>query len=63
VIKDTQRLVEFKELSQILGRSENSLRYHFRMGRFTATAKFGRSYSFDPDEVLKQLQRGIKRVR
>ncbi len=59
----TQRLVGFKELSQILGRSENSLRYHFRMGRFIAAARFGRSYSFDPNEVLKQLQRGIKQPR
>lgn len=53
-----KKLVRLKELSFILGRSESSLRYHFRLGRFKPAAKLGRSYSFDPEEVLKQLRRG-----
>lgn len=56
-----QKLVSLKELSILLGRSEHSLRFHIRKGRITPAAKFGRSYSFDPDEVLRQLQKGVKR--
>lgn len=62
-LETSQKLVNFKDLSKLFGRSENSLRYHFKKGRFTASAKFGRSYSFAPNEVLKQLQRGIKNPR
>lgn len=54
------KLVTIKELSIILGKSESSLRYHIKMGRIKPTIKLGRSMSFDPGEVLKQLQRGIK---
>jgi predicted site-specific integrase-resolvase len=59
-MKENQKLIQVKELSQILGRSENSIRYHMRMGRIKPTAKFGRSYSFDPEEVMKQLKRELK---
>lgn len=63
IIKATKNislnLVSLKQLSVILGRSESSLRYHLRMGRINPTVKFGRVYSFDPEEVLKQLQRGL----
>lgn len=58
-----RRLLNIGELSLLLGRSENSLRYHIRMGRIKPTAKFGRCYSFDPDDVLKQLQKNLPRDR
>lgn len=54
------KLVTLKELSQILGKSEASIRYHYRMGRILPSARFGRVYSFNPAEVMKQLQRGTK---
>lgn len=62
LVEVSSKLITFKELSIFLGRSEDSLRYHFKKGRFTASAKFGRSYAFVLDDVLKQLQRGIKKT-
>lgn len=56
-----RRLISLKELASELGRSENSIRYHLRMGRITPKIKLGRSMSFDLDDVLKQLQRGVNR--
>lgn len=56
-----KKLVSLKELSHVLGRSENALRYHVRMGRIRPSAKFGRVYSFDPEQVMKDLQRDIKK--
>ena len=53
-------LVTIKELSKILGKSENSIRYHIRMGRIKPKLKFGRSMSFEVEDVLRQLQRGIR---
>ncbi len=58
-MNELPKLVSLKALSQLLGKSENSLRYHLKMGRIKPAVKFGRSYSFDPAEVLKQLKRGI----
>lgn len=55
-----QKLISLKELAKLLGKSESSLRYHQKMGRITAIAKFGRCYSFDPEQVLKQLSKGIQ---
>jgi predicted DNA-binding transcriptional regulator AlpA len=55
-----QKLVNLKELSRIVGRSESSLRYHIRKGRIQPSAKFGRSPSFDSEEVMRQLKRGLK---
>lgn len=57
-----KRLLSLKELSQILGRSENSIRYHIKMGRIQPTVRLGRTYSFDPDDVMRQLQKGLKRT-
>ena len=54
-------LVGIKELAIILGKSENSIRYHIKMGRIKPTLRFGRSMSFDPNEVVKQLQKAIRR--
>ena len=55
------KLVSFKELSLIIGRSESALRYHHRMGRFRAAAKLGSRVLFDPNEVLLQLKRKVPR--
>ena len=55
-----RKLVDLKTLSKLLGRSENSVRYHVRMGRIVPTLRFGRSMSFDFDEVIRQLKRGTK---
>lgn len=52
-------LVSLKELARMLGKSENSIRYHVRMGRIKPTLKFGRAMSFNPDEVMKQLKRPV----
>lgn len=52
-------IVSLKELSKLLGKSEASIRYHIRMGRITPTLLYGRVMAFDPDGVLRQLQRGI----
>jgi DNA-binding transcriptional MerR regulator len=52
-----KKYVSIKELSAILGRSENSLRYHYRMGRIKPTIRFGRTYSFNLDEVIEQLKK------
>ncbi len=51
--------VPLKELCIILGKSENSLRYHLRKGRIKPTLKLGRHMLFDPEQVLRQLQRGV----
>lgn len=56
----TKKLVSLKELSCLLGRSENALRYHMRMGRIKPAIKLGRVYSFDPEQVMKELQRSIR---
>ena len=56
-------LVSLKDLAQILGKSENSLRYHLRMGRFSPTVRYGRVMSFNPNKVIEQLQRGVKAPR
>jgi len=55
-----QQLVSLAELAQTLGRSENSIRYHLRMGRIKPTVKLGRCYCFNLDQVMKDLQRGLK---
>ena len=52
-------LISVKDLAAALGRSENSIRYHIRMGRITPTLKFGRCMSFDLQQVIKQLKRGV----
>ncbi len=54
------KLVTLKELARLLGKSENSIRYHVRMGRIVPTLKLGRSMSFDPEEVLNQLKQRIR---
>lgn len=54
------KLVSLRSLASLLGKSESSLRYHLRMGRITPAAKFGRTYSFDPEDVLRQLKRGVR---
>ncbi len=59
---EKQKLISLKELSVVLGKSENSIRYHIRMGRIRPAARFGRVYGFDPDEVLRQLKRDVVRV-
>lgn len=54
------KIVSLKQLAQILGKSENSLRYHVRLGRIKPAFKFGRTMSFDLDDVFRQLKRGIR---
>ena len=53
--------LSLKKLAAFLGKSESSIRYHIRVGRIVPTLKYGRAMSFDTDEVIKQLQRGIRR--
>lgn len=53
------KLLSVRELAIALGKSENSIRYHIRMGRIKPTLKFGRNMSFDYDQVIKQLKRGV----
>jgi hypothetical protein len=59
-MKENQKLIGLNELAKILGKSSSAIRYHMRMGRIKPTAKFGRTCSFDTDEVLRQLKREIK---
>lgn len=59
MIKMSLNLVSLKELAKILGKSENSIRYHIKMGRIRPTLRYGRVMSFDPEEVIKQLKRGV----
>lgn len=54
-------LVSLKELAKLLGKSENSIRYHVKMGRIKPTIRYGRVMSFDPEEVIKQLKRSVHR--
>lgn len=54
------KLVSFKQLSLILGKSESSLRYHMRMGRITPCSGLGRCKVFDVEEVLREIKRGSK---
>jgi predicted DNA-binding transcriptional regulator AlpA len=60
-MNNNHKLISFKELSQIIGCSENSVRYHYRMGRFKAAAKLGKRVLFDANEVLAQLKRDLPR--
>lgn len=60
MIKD-QKIISIKELAVILGKTESSIRYHIRMGRIKPTVRFGRSYGFDPEQVVKDLQKGLIR--
>ncbi|WP_413578219.1 helix-turn-helix domain-containing protein [Bdellovibrio sp. HCB290] len=53
------KFITIAELSKLLGKSENSLRYHLKQGRIKPTIKLGRSMLFDPEQVIKQLQRSI----
>ena len=57
-IIDSRRkgLVSLNELATFLGKSPSAIRYHMRMGRIIPTIKLGKTYSFDPDEVLKRLK-------
>ena len=52
--------VSLKELSRLLGKSENSIRYHVRMGRIRPSVRYGRVMAFDYVEVIKQLKRGVQ---
>jgi hypothetical protein len=52
-----KELVSIKELARALGRSENSVRYHIRMGRIKPAIRLGRTYSFNVDDVIGQLQK------
>lgn len=54
------KYMSMKELSEMLGLTENSLRYHFRMGRIRPSLKVGSRLLFDPADVVRQLQRDIK---
>lgn len=51
------KLVSLRELSQILGKSESSIRYHVRMKRILPHGKLGRNYCFDINEVMKQIRK------
>lgn len=53
--------ISIKELSEKLGVSESSLRYHLRMGRIKPSLKLGVRMLFDPQEVIRQLQKDIRR--
>jgi predicted site-specific integrase-resolvase len=55
------KYLSLKELGLLLGLSENSLRYHLRMGRIKPSLKLGTRMLFDVDEVICQLQRDIRR--
>lgn len=50
------KLVTLKELAKVLGKSENSIRYHIKMGRIRPKLRFGRVMSFEVDEVIRQLR-------
>lgn len=61
IMKTTSKeFISLKELSIKLGKSESSIRYHIRRGRIKPAFKLGRSYSFDLENVMKQLQQSIK---
>lgn len=53
------KFVNVKELSQILGKSENSIRYYIKMGYIKPTTRYGRVMSFDPNEVINRAKRFV----
>jgi predicted HTH domain antitoxin len=53
-------LISLKQLSKFLGKSENSIRFHIKMGRIKPSGKLGRCYLFNPKDVLAQLKRDVK---
>jgi hypothetical protein len=53
-------LISLKQLCKFLGKSENSVRFHIKMGRIKPSGKLGRCYLFNPKDVLVQLKRDVK---
>jgi hypothetical protein len=54
-----RQLVSCKEIAQILGLSENSIRWHVRMRRINPV-RLGKRLLFDPDQVVNQLNKAPK---
>lgn len=53
------KLLTLKDLSTALGKSENSIRYHLKMGRIKPTVRFGRVYGFNLEQVMLQLKKAV----
>lgn len=53
-----QKLVTVKELSEITSVPATTLRKWRRLGIIRGYCPGGRTYLFDPEEVVKQIKRG-----
>lgn len=56
----SKKYLTTKELASELGKSENSIRYHIKVGRIKPSIKFGSTLGFELNDVIKQLKRDIK---
>lgn len=55
-MQEIHKLMTIKQLSQTLGLSESSLRWHLRQGRLRCY-RLGRKILFNTDEVMKDLKK------